>query len=127
MALAGSTPAPADKEMRRYQAQDAAHVLARAEEIKGDPRLMGDVKEHVARLSDAVSNSVKGTADNGKTKGKVTDNSAKGTATDGKGKKGGPEPVKGTADGKAVTKKGTVTAAPSKGTAGKTVGPKRKR
>lgn len=40
---------------RRYKAEDAARILARAEEIRKDKILMKDVKSHVKMMNKACS------------------------------------------------------------------------
>jgi hypothetical protein len=40
----------------RYRADDAMRTIARAEELKGDKKTMGHVKERMSALSKAVKN-----------------------------------------------------------------------
>lgn len=48
-----STPAPT-KEQRRYEVEDAMRVIARAEELKKDERLMREVRDHHASVKKAL-------------------------------------------------------------------------
>lgn len=49
-----ATPPARPRGFDRYEVEDAARTIARAEEHKRNPKLMREVKKHVTRLSSAV-------------------------------------------------------------------------